>query len=245
MVNSLKIVSSNSQKNKRKFFFTNFLFSKKKIAIFLKNASFFLVGKSTLSHLDTGFSVWDSVFFLSVFYSSDNFFPSSSSRRGENIVPMIASGKQSSEVSTFVTLGYTLDRGAKFGNKTIGSKTIFFHAAGRQESIPGSELSDAAAAMEQSRDNLEEATGTMPETSEPGDSPASDEDAINLEGSEEQFTENPQAPAAAAPVTETEKASFSSASDTLNTTSGTARDWKVFSNGVRDFKNWDEDRDAR
>ncbi|KAH9544685.1 hypothetical protein CY35_12G008200 [Sphagnum magellanicum] len=163
---------------------------------------------------------------------------SSSSRRGENIVPMIASGKQSSEVSTFVTLGYSLDRGAKFGNKTIFS-------AGGQESIPGSELSDAAAAMEQSRDNLEEATGTMPETSEPGDSPASDEDAVNLEGSEEQFTENPQAPAAAAPVTETEKASFSSASDTLNTTSGTARDWRVFSNGVRDFKNWDEDHDAR
>jgi hypothetical protein len=28
-----------------------------------------------LSHLDTGFSVWDSFFlFLSVFYSSDNFF---------------------------------------------------------------------------------------------------------------------------------------------------------------------------
>lgn len=91
---------------------------------------------------------------------------SSSSRRGENIVPMIASGKQSSEGSTFVTLGYSLDRGAKFGNKTIGSKTIFFHAAGRQESIPGSELSDAAAAMEQSRDNLEEATGTMPESLE-------------------------------------------------------------------------------
>lgn len=170
---------------------------------------------------------------------------SSSSRRGENIVPMIASGKQSSEVSTFVAVGYSLDRGAKFGNKTIGSKTIFFHAAGRQESIPGSELSDAATAMEQSRHNLEEATGTMPETSEPGESPASDEDAINLEGSEEQFTENPQAPAAAAPVTETEKASFSSASDTLNTTSGTARDWRVFSNGGRDFKNWDEDHDAR
>ncbi len=168
---------------------------------------------------------------------------SSSSRRGENIVPMIASGKQSSEVSTFVTLGYSLDRGAKFGNKTIGSKTIFFHAAGRQESIPGSEY--AATAMEQSRHNLEEATGTMPETSEPGDSPASDEDAINLEGSEEQFTENPQAPGAAAPVTEIEKASFSSGSDTLNTTSGTARDWRVFSNGVRDFKNWDEDHDAR
>jgi hypothetical protein len=165
---------------------------------------------------------------------------SSSSRRGENIVPMIASGKQSSEVSTFVTLGYSLGRGAKFGNKTI-----FFHAAGGQESIPGSELSDAAAAMEQSKDNLEEATGTMPETSEPGNSPVSDEDAINLEGSEEQFTENPQAPAAAAPVTETEKASFSSASDTLNTTSGTARDWRVFSNGGRDFKNWDEDHDAR
>lgn len=51
---------------------------------------------------------------------------SSSSRRGENIVPMIASGKQSSEVSTFVAVGYSLDRGAKFGNKTIGSKTIFF-----------------------------------------------------------------------------------------------------------------------
>jgi hypothetical protein len=165
---------------------------------------------------------------------------SSSSRRGENIVPMIASGKQSSEVSTFVTLGYSLDRGAKFRNKTIGSKTIFLRAAGGQESIPGSELSDAAAAMEQSRDNLEEANGTMPETSEPGDSPASDEDAINLEGSEEQFTENPQAP-----VTETEKASFSSASDTLNTTSGTARDWRVFSNGGGDFKNWDEDHDAR
>ncbi len=170
---------------------------------------------------------------------------SSSSRRGENIVPMIASRKQSSEVSTFVTLGYSLDRGAKFGNKTIGSKKIFCHAAGGQESIPGSELSDAAAAMEQSRDNLEEATGTMPETSEPGEFPASDDDAINLEGSEEQFTENPQAPAAAAPVTETEKASFSSASDTLNTTSGTARDWRVFSNGVRDFKNWDKDHDAR
>jgi hypothetical protein len=143
-------------------------------------------------------------------------------------------------VSTVVAVGYSLDRGAKFGNKTIGSKTIFFHAAGRQESIPGSELSDAATAMEQLRHNLEEATGTMPETSEPGDSPASDEDAINLEGSEEQFTENPQAP-----VTETEKASFSSASDTLNTTSGTARDWRVFSNGGRDFKNWDEDHDAR
>jgi len=107
---------------------------------------------------------------------------SSSSRRGENIVPMIASRKRSFEVSTFVTLGYSLDRGARFGNKKIGSKTIFFHASGRQESIPGSELSDAAAAMEQSRDNLEEATGTMSETSEPGDSPASDEDAINLEG---------------------------------------------------------------
>ncbi len=37
----------------------------------------FLVGKNTLSHLDTGFSVWDSFFFfffLPVFYSSDNFF---------------------------------------------------------------------------------------------------------------------------------------------------------------------------
>ncbi len=166
-------------------------------------------------------------------------------RRRGTLRAAAAAASSSSEVSTFVTLGYSLDRGAKLGNKTIGSKTIFFHAAGGQESIPGSELFDAATAMEQSRHNLEEATGTMPETSEPGESPASDEDAINLEGSEEQFTENPQAPAAAAPVTETEKASFSSASDTLNTTSGTARDWRVFSNGVRDFKNWDEDHDAR
>jgi len=36
---------------------------------------FFLLGKNTLSHLDTSFSVWDSFFlFLPVFYSSDNFF---------------------------------------------------------------------------------------------------------------------------------------------------------------------------
>jgi len=34
-----------------------------------------LIEKNTLSHLDTGFSVWDSFFlFLSIFYSSDKFF---------------------------------------------------------------------------------------------------------------------------------------------------------------------------
>jgi len=62
-------------KKKKGFFFTNSLFSKKEIAIFLRNASFFLVGKNTLSHLDTGFSVWDSFFlFFLVFYSLDKFF---------------------------------------------------------------------------------------------------------------------------------------------------------------------------
>jgi len=36
---------------------------------------FFLVRKNTLSHLDIGFSVWDSFFlFLPVFYSSNNVF---------------------------------------------------------------------------------------------------------------------------------------------------------------------------
>ncbi len=41
----------------------------------MRNASFFLVGKIILSHLDTCFSVWDNFFlFLPVFYSSDNFF---------------------------------------------------------------------------------------------------------------------------------------------------------------------------
>jgi len=75
MVNSLKIMSYNSQKNKRGFFFTTSRFSKKKIAIFLRNASFFLVGKNTLSHLDTCFSVWDSFFlFLPVIYSLDKIF---------------------------------------------------------------------------------------------------------------------------------------------------------------------------
>ncbi len=41
----------------------------------MRNASFFLVGKNILSHLDTGFSVWDNFFlYLPVFYSSDKFF---------------------------------------------------------------------------------------------------------------------------------------------------------------------------
>ncbi len=41
----------------------------------MRNASFFLVGKNTLSNLDTCFSVWDNFFlFLLIFYSSNIFF---------------------------------------------------------------------------------------------------------------------------------------------------------------------------
>jgi hypothetical protein len=77
--------------------------------------------------------------------------------------------------------------------------------------------------------SVEEAAGSMS-----GTSSASPSDATSLEGSQELLSETLQS--SVVPITEREQATFSAARDTIHSTSGGGRDWRVFSHGVADKK---------
>jgi hypothetical protein len=77
--------------------------------------------------------------------------------------------------------------------------------------------------------SVEDAAGSIS-----GTSSASPSDATSLEGSRELLSETLQS--SVVRITESEQATFSAARDTIHSTSGGGRDWRVFSHGVADKK---------